>query len=52
MALARDKDGGLQNTEPSFKLEPWQHEQETRKTPEKLSGHYPKGFKGHRNELG
>ena len=37
MARARDNDGGLENTEPSFKLE-----QETRKTPEKLAGHYPK----------
>jgi len=38
MARARDKDEGLQNTEPSFKLEPQQHEQETRKAPEKLVG--------------
>jgi len=36
MARARDKDEGLQNIEPSFKLEPQQHEQETRKAPEKL----------------
>jgi len=34
MARARDKDEGLQNTETSFKLEPQQHEQETRKSPE------------------
>jgi len=44
--LSRDNDGGLQNTEPSFKLEPWRHEQEIRKTPEKkLAGHYPKRLK-------
>jgi len=45
MARACDKDGGLQNTEPSFKLEPWRHEQEIRKASEKLAGHYPKRLK-------
>jgi len=52
MARTRNKDGGLQNIEPSFKLEPWQHEQEIRKTPEKLARHYPKGFRGHLIDLG
>jgi len=34
MARALDKDGGLYNTEPSFKFEPWQHEQEKKEDPE------------------
>ena len=44
MARARDKDEGLQNTEPSFELEPWQHEQETRKTPEKTDSTLSEGL--------
>ena len=35
LASDEDKDGGLQNTELRFELEPQQHEQETRKNPRK-----------------
>jgi len=39
---------------PSFKLEPQKHEQETMQEDPaaKLAGHYPKGFEGHRIDLG
>jgi len=50
--LSRDNDGGLQNTEPSFKLEPWRHEQEIRKTPEKTGRTLSEEIKGHGIEPG
>jgi len=53
MARARDKDGELQNTEPSWKN--WNLSSVNRKPRrprEKLEGDYRKGFEGHRIQLG